>query len=132
MSEIHFVGKLDMRILQRLALDSLFPFNPQLHCFQGQRHCCHNPYCFPSQSQTIFQIGADRSPQSSLVITVIPVIPSYPIHSSHPRYPLLFQSSLASPSSLFFPVIGSHPSHPHLPETCLVISLIPVIPQSSQ
>jgi len=26
---------------------------------------CHNAYCFPSQSQTIFQIGADR--QRSLV-----------------------------------------------------------------
>ena len=42
------------------ALISLVPFNFSLPLFSGiGALLCHNLYCFPSQSQTIFQMGAD-------------------------------------------------------------------------
>ena len=55
MREIHFVGKLDMRILQRLALYSLFPLILNYIVFRDRGIVVITPIVFPASHKQYFK-----------------------------------------------------------------------------
>ena len=55
------------------ALISFVHITCTTYCFRRKGHCCHHPYCFPSQSQTLFAIDATSPVKVKSVKSRIPL-----------------------------------------------------------
>ena len=55
------------------ALISFVHITCTTYCFRRKGHCCHYPYCFPSQSQTLFAIDATSPVKVKSVKSRIPL-----------------------------------------------------------